>query len=348
MGLEFLLDPISEGSPCGADLEYSDDFRLLEEAARGKPASVVDPARPGASIPAVPPDWNEAHALASGILARSKDLRALTYLIKAELALHGLASTPALFDATCELLRRYWDGLFPVLEDGDDAFMRVNALSGLVHPDDFLKQVRETVLFRHGAFGAVSFRNLEIALGLLDAGRPAGSDDDEATDAPELTSGEASAAVLAGLESDPSHLLAVAATLEAARRLQATLDDMVGSVASLDFKPLFQRLKPVADFIAAQQGGDAAQDDETADASAAPLTRETAQRPAGEMNRQEAKKQILKICEFLEKTEPSSPAPIFLRRAVALMDMSFLDIVQELAPESLGTFKHYGSSSSSE
>jgi type VI secretion system protein ImpA len=85
--LDYLLEPISEDSPCGIDLEYDDEFRQLEEAARGKPGSVVDPDKPGASIAAVPPDWNEVRSLSESILRRSKDLRAVSYLLKSELVL---------------------------------------------------------------------------------------------------------------------------------------------------------------------------------------------------------------------------------------------------------------------
>ena len=42
------------------------------------------------------------------------------------------------------------------------------------------------------------------------------------------------------------------------------------------------------------------------------------------------------VCEFLERSEPSSPAPLLIRRAQRLIGSGFLDIMRDMAPESLG------------
>jgi type VI secretion system protein ImpA len=52
-------------------------------------------------------------------------------------------------------------------------------------------------------------------------------------------------------------------------------------------------------------------------------------------SRDDVKKLLDQICEFLQKTEPSNPAPILLNRARRLLDKGFLDIIQELMPDSL-------------
>jgi len=41
------------------------------------------------------------------------------------------------------------------------------------------------------------------------------------------------------------------------------------------------------------------------------------------------------VCSFLEHTEPSNPAPLFIRRAQRLIKKSFLEIVRDLMPDSL-------------
>ena len=46
-----------------------------------------------------------------------------------------------------------------------------------------------------------------------------------------------------------------------------------------------------------------------------------------------------KICEFIEKTEPANPAPLFIRRGQRLMTKNFVEIMQELAPDSLNQIK---------
>jgi type VI secretion system protein ImpA len=42
------------------------------------------------------------------------------------------------------------------------------------------------------------------------------------------------------------------------------------------------------------------------------------------------------VCKFIEQSEPSNPAPLFIRRAQRLLSRSFLEIIQDLAPDSLG------------
>ena len=41
------------------------------------------------------------------------------------------------------------------------------------------------------------------------------------------------------------------------------------------------------------------------------------------------------VCRYIEQAEPSNPAPLLIRRAQRLMSRSFVEIIQDLAPESL-------------
>lgn len=51
--------------------------------------------------------------------------------------------------------------------------------------------------------------------------------------------------------------------------------------------------------------------------------------------REDAIRQLVKIAEFLESTEPTNPASLLIRRSAKLMGMSFIDLLRELAPQSL-------------
>ena len=53
------------------------------------------------------------------------------------------------------------------------------------------------------------------------------------------------------------------------------------------------------------------------------------------LNREDAVKAIDLVCQYLERTEPTSPAQLLLRRAQRLIDKNFLELVKELAPEAL-------------
>ena len=40
-------------------------------------------------------------------------------------------------------------------------------------------------------------------------------------------------------------------------------------------------------------------------------------------------------CEWIERNEPTNPAPLLIRRAQRLMNKNFLDIIRDLAPAGL-------------
>ena len=41
------------------------------------------------------------------------------------------------------------------------------------------------------------------------------------------------------------------------------------------------------------------------------------------------------VCSYLERHEPSNPAPLFIRRAQRLIKKNFVEIVRDLMPDSL-------------
>ena len=51
---------------------------------------------------------------------------------------------------------------------------------------------------------------------------------------------------------------------------------------------------------------------------------------------------IDKICAYYERHEPSSPVPLLLMRARRLVDKSFMEILQDLAPEGMGQARQVG------
>jgi type VI secretion system protein ImpA len=53
-------------------------------------------------------------------------------------------------------------------------------------------------------------------------------------------------------------------------------------------------------------------------------------------SREDVKRVLEQVCEYLEKVEPSNPAPLLIRRARRLLDLSFIDIMKDLAPDAFG------------
>jgi type VI secretion system protein ImpA len=51
--------------------------------------------------------------------------------------------------------------------------------------------------------------------------------------------------------------------------------------------------------------------------------------------REEALLMIDKVIAYFERNEPTNPAPLLIKRARRLVSMSFVDIIKDMAPESL-------------
>jgi type VI secretion system protein ImpA len=50
-------------------------------------------------------------------------------------------------------------------------------------------------------------------------------------------------------------------------------------------------------------------------------------------SRQDVVRALDRICQYYARTEPSSPVPFLLRRAQRLVEMDFLQIIDELTPQ---------------
>src|SRR3954447_11234919 len=109
-----LLAPISEAEPAGADLRWDDVYRQIKEARReddDAPMGAWQYARKTA-------DWALVARLATEALQRrTKDLQIAAWLTEALLRREGLAGLRSGLELMHELVERYWDGLYPPIED---------------------------------------------------------------------------------------------------------------------------------------------------------------------------------------------------------------------------------------
>jgi hypothetical protein len=55
--------------------------------------------------------------------------------------------------------------------------------------------------------------------------------------------------------------------------------------------------------------------------------------------REDAIRMLDRVCEYMERTEPASPAPLLIRRAQRLMNKSFVEIIEDLTPDSVVAIK---------
>jgi type VI secretion system protein ImpA len=223
-----------------------------------------------------------------------------------------------------ELLVRYWDTLHPALDhdDNDDPTMRLNALGPLSDAETFLREIRSTEIVASAQHGRVSVRDVLVATGKLPA---AGGES--------LSESQIEAILRAVTAENPAPAQAAVAAAEAVAALEAVLSEKGVLTQAPDLRPLNDVLHALAPFCSAALGtvGGAAEDPESGD----PGQPGAARTPGEIRTREDAVQMLENVCRYIERTEPSNPAPLLIRRAQRLMSRSFVEIIQELAPESL-------------
>lgn len=323
--VDAFLSPLAEDAPSGENLEYDPDFLALEAAARGKPEQEYGDTR----IEAEEPDWKDIEQRALALLGRSRDLRPAMLLTRALTRNQGIAGLAQGLDLSARLVDEMWDTVHPQLDpdDDNDPLMRINALSALVDEQGLLRDLRAAGLVTVPGFGTCTVRQVEQALGLLEV-----SGGDETLSSTQIE-GMVRDAAARGETNEAQ------AALDHLQKLVRVIDERVGSDRSLDARALVARLTPIANMWANATGGatdPAGTGPAPESGAAAPGARAGGAGAAGELrSREDAVRLLGKVCEFIERTEPTNPAPLLIRRAQRLMTMSFVDIMREMAPEGM-------------
>jgi type VI secretion system protein ImpA len=335
--IEALLQETDAAAPCGPDLEYDPDFLALEQAILGKPEVQY-----GDTITAaVPPEWKLVKKLASSLLERSRDLRLAMHLLRANLALHGvagLADSAALIE---RLLEERWDSVHPALDADDDmdATLRINSLATLADSATVLRDVKEATLIMLPALGPLSVRMLEVASGEL--APPSGQE--------RLATASIEAAFR---DVDDAGLRLAAAALGRACasvfHIEEILMHRAGSAQALNLDGLTRALQRGRDFLNAQMVGRGAADPE-ADPEAEARREQEPGRADGRLqasavqaavsgeivNRADVLRMLDKLIKYYREHEPSSPVPLLLERAKWLAPKSFIEVMEDLAPDGI-------------
>jgi type VI secretion system protein ImpA len=320
--VEELLRQTPQAPPCGPELGYDPAFSSIEQSASRIPGRELGEHKTDPQEP----KWPQVLDLSIGFLARSKDLRIAIYLVR---ALVHKAGVPALAEGLAflhGLLERYWPDLHPLIEKDGDAIARLNALLPLASPEALLADLRASNLLASTSHGQLRVREVEAALGRLPG-------------VPRRSLDEIRAQVAAAVASGDTCREGLAAALESLRSIRMLLLDKVGVEAAPDLLPLAEMLaalKGVCD--AAVRGTEAGPQSTDKVEGSSP-----AQRVASDgviRSREEALKLLDRVCEYLEGHEPANPAPLLIRRAQRLMRKNFMEIVQDLLPDSVSQVQH--------
>jgi|KBSSwiStaDraftv2_1062776.scaffolds.fasta_scaffold00742_2 type VI secretion system protein ImpA len=312
--MESLIEPISAEAPCGADLEDTqllagfDAYRLF-----------------GSDVPlAADTDWREIRDKSLAALAESHDLRLLAHLAAALVRIEGMNTFCKVITVADRWLGEHWDQVFPRIDE--DAILRRNALNSFADRMAIVDAVRRTPVVSHRQLGSFSLRDLELATGQLtpteaDAKAP-GSAQIEAT--------------LAG--TPPEELAQLSSTVQAAlaalRNIVATMQTRAGFESSPDFDPLLRPLTRIDKLLTEHIPGAAANEPPGAGASEGVPAMSTGS-VTDIKSRQDAIRALDAVAAFFRSHEPSSPVPLFVERAKRLVSKSFMEVLEDIAPEGL-------------
>ncbi|MBB3293163.1 type VI secretion system protein ImpA [Mitsuaria sp. PDC51] len=326
LDLDALLAPLQDDAPCGADLEYDPAFLALEAAGAGKPEQQYG----DTVIPAEEPDWPAVHEQALALARRTRDLRVAVWLARAGARLHGFGAALDGLSLIRGLLERHWAHVHPQLDasDNDDPTMRLNALQPLVSGTAAIADFRAASLT--GQRGGPRVRDVELALGNAD---PIA---DESVPSPEgLMAGLAAQAA-----NDPALAARLHESLPIAQGIVAAIETQLGAGQGPDFAPLLRLFKPLAAAAGQLQGQGGEAVAAPVDGASAPAGLAVGAVVAGAVaapgtiaSRDDAVRALQRVCEWIERHEPSNPAPLLIRRAQRLMSKSFLEIMRDLNPD---------------
>ena len=110
-----LLTPIPGDNPAGVDLRY-ELYDIVREARREE----IDVPTGGWDHPRKTADWDlVAKETSQALATRSKDIQLAVWLVEATYHRESFEGFAAAVRMTAQLLERFWDHLYPELEDGD-------------------------------------------------------------------------------------------------------------------------------------------------------------------------------------------------------------------------------------
>lgn len=342
--LEPLLRPISPDTPSGRGLRYEPLYEQIREARREE-----DPTLPQGvwQAPLKRANWTLVAELCQRALTHeSKDLQLAAWLTEAWLAQHGFAGAEQGLKLILGLVEGFWDTLWPALQDGD-AEARLASLEWL---DDKLPIALGRVpLVRARSPDALTlgFEDWRKILarekqGPRETDASATEGDAPGTTAPTLTRERflADAALMPATALD-ALAQQISATLSATTMLELVLDSKLGQASALlrrtrsalgEIQTLLETLRAQSPREAPPRPPEATPAPE--DAAALPPLPAPGRIPGSIQGRGEAYQLLALAADYLLRTEPHSPVPYLVRRAMSWGQLPLDKLLVELVPGS--------------
>jgi type VI secretion system protein ImpA len=320
--IETLILPVSEDTPSGENLEYDPEYLEMENFFQAESESSIEVE--GQEISG--PDWKSVEKRASSLLKRTRDLHVQVYAVIASIHMGGLLDFRDNLKILTVYLRDFWDTVHPQLDpdDDNDPMLRLNTLQMLNEHSLITHALDRVKLVELKGMGQFGVREVELS-----QGKESPVAGEEVTDLNVIRE----AFKQAGGEYVDSLVAAAEESIQLFSELDTIWQDKAGDPEGLRFdvavaalkkaSVILHELAPAGSETAASEmeaeGGDGA-----AAASSATVT-----------SRADVIRLLDNICEYYSVQEPSSPIPLLLRRAQRLVEKSFMEILQDIVPDSV-------------
>lgn len=322
IALEKLLTPVSDEAPSGEDLAYDAERSEIEQAFE----SSVSVDTTGATTAEAEVDWRRIIGLIERQSARTKDLWLAVYLCRGGAKSGDLALIVTGAEYLAGLCESFWDSVHPQIEEyGFQG--RKTPCESLARRSEFLGPLRRAPVISHPRLGRFSGDDLERFGTAAEAAEGYGL-------------------FRAALNDTPEEMLQAAAqqfaTISAAiRRVDAVLMAKAEGDTGANFSTTYETLKElrasVLKFCSApvdEVEAVAAESDAMPTPAGGPAPARS--RPSGQIeSREDVLKALDAIGDYYRRSEPTSPVPLVLKRAREWVNVDFLDLLTDIAPDAL-------------
>jgi type VI secretion system protein ImpA len=338
-----LLAPIPGDKPTGSDLRTDtsavSDYYAIRDARKG--ASDAERRIDKGDETAEPPDWRPVMERATQVLAeKTKDLEITAYLIESLVRLRGFPGIRDGYRLARELVERFWDGLYPKLEEGEvhERFSHILYLNGLEGPGTLIVPVRKIAMTAQtsvGTFNLTHHQQARSLAQLADAKLRQKRIDEGAITLEKIQKAvaETPAKFYADLVEDMTQsaeeFRGFCGSLSERSGYDPPSSDLLGVIDSyLDVvKDLARDKLPKAKAPAPAPAAASAQEGPEAQ-TAAPAVNGSVIK-----NRDDALERLRKIADYFREHEPQSVIPYALEQVANWGKMSLPELLSELIPE---------------
>jgi len=345
--LDRLLAPVSETNSVGENLRNdespSSPYYLLKDARKAARAKERSGAIEKAEVPDARTEWRPVLEQATFLLAeRSKDLEIVAWLIESLVRLQGFAGLRDGFRLAREMIDRYWDSCYPLLDENgvEERIAPLGGLNGQDAEGTLIIPIRNVAITEGQSVGPFASWHFQQAVALQQIADPAVREK-------RVQAGAVTMEMIdkAALETDPSFFRARLDDLQQCREIFSSLGQRLDELCGIEDAPpssnIRNELNACLDALqyvgkSALESHEEAQGIES-DAAAGTSIGEAAgapNLPSGyPKDREQAFKTLLQLADFFRRTEPHSPLSYTIEQVVRWGRMPLPDLLEEIIAE---------------